>query len=323
MRKRSIYGVLVGALLAGLLLVVGSAATAGSTCGIEGVTCTESAPAPESTSAPEPKAATPPTGGTGGTGGGTGGGGTGGGGGGSTPDPDPAPKPTNPKPTNPKPTKPGNGKPGNPKPTDPKPGAKPKPKPKPAAKPKPKPRPAAKGRARTRPRSTGAAPKRSSAPRMRAPGGAPTPSNPGFFDASPGGNDPLTGVPNFTIRHFKIPLFLMPIYQAAGTEYGIRWEYLAGINEIETNYGRNLNVSTAGALGWMQFMPATWRAYGMDGDGDGRADPANSVDAVFSAARYLRASGSPYDLRRALFAYNHAGWYVDQVIALARRYRLS
>ena len=53
-----------------------------------------------------------------------------------------------------------------------------------------------------------------------------------------------------------MPVFLLPIYQAAGIEYGMRWEYLAAINEIETDYGRNLNVSSAGAVGWMQFMPA-------------------------------------------------------------------
>ena len=64
------------------------------------------------------------------------------------------------------------------------------------------------------------------------------------------------GVPNFFIDKFRIPPFLLPIYQAAGTQYGIRWELLAAINEIETDYGRNLNVSSAGAQGWMQFMPA-------------------------------------------------------------------
>ena len=67
------------------------------------------------------------------------------------------------------------------------------------------------------------------------------------------------GVPNFFIDKFRIPPFLLPIYQAAGIQYGIRWEVLAAINEIETDYGRNLNVISAGALGWMQFMPATWK----------------------------------------------------------------
>ena len=63
------------------------------------------------------------------------------------------------------------------------------------------------------------------------------------------------GVPNFFIDRFRIPPFLLSIYQAAGIQYGIRWEVLAAINEIETDYGRNLNVSSAGAMGWMQFMP--------------------------------------------------------------------
>ncbi|MET0614854.1 MAG: lytic transglycosylase domain-containing protein, partial [Thermoleophilaceae bacterium] len=73
------------------------------------------------------------------------------------------------------------------------------------------------------------------------------------------GPSTATGVPNFIIRKFRVPPFLLSIYQAAGIEYGVRWEVLAAINEIETDYGRNLNVSSAGALGWMQFMPSTWK----------------------------------------------------------------
>ncbi len=136
---------------------------------------------------------------------------------------------------------------------------------------------------------------------------------------TPPGDDPLKkGIPNFTIRQFRIPLFLLPIYQAAGTQYGIRWEYLAAINEIETNYGRNLNVSSAGAQGWMQFMPATWKQYGVDANKDGRKDPYNPPDAIFAAARYLKAAGAPKNMRKAIFAYNHAGWYVDSVILRTR-----
>lgn len=78
--------------------------------------------------------------------------------------------------------------------------------------------------------------------------------------------------------------------------------------------------SSAGALGWTQFMPATWREWGMDADADGRASPYNSVDAIFSSARYLRASGAPGNYRRALFAYNHATWYVNDVLRRARRF---
>jgi murein DD-endopeptidase MepM/ murein hydrolase activator NlpD len=146
--------------------------------------------------------------------------------------------------------------------------------------------------------------------------GTPTPANPTFSQALPGAA-PI-GVPNFFIDKFRIPPFLLPIYQAAGIEYGVRWEVLAGINEIETDYGRNLNVSTAGALGWMQFMPATWKQYGVDANHDGKKDPYNPVDAIFAAARYLKAAGADTDVRRAIFAYNHADWYVDSVLMRAR-----
>jgi hypothetical protein len=115
-----------------------------------------------------------------------------------------------------------------------------------------------------------------------------------------------------------VPPFLLSIYQAAGIEYGVRWEVLAAINEIESDYGRNLNVSSAGAVGWMQFLPSTWRAYGVDANEDGRKDPYNPVDAIFAAARYLAAAGYERDVRAAIFAYNHADWYVDSVLLRAR-----
>src|SRR4051794_32428627 len=142
------------------------------------------------------------------------------------------------------------------------------------------------------------------ASKLRRPDGTPTPSNPGFVDALPGPST-RSGVPNFIIRKFRVPIFLLPIYQAAGIQYGVRWEILAAINEIETDYGRNLNVSTAGALGWMQFMPSTWRAWGVDANKDHKKDPYNPVDAIFAAARYLKAAGYGHDVRRAIFAYNH------------------
>jgi hypothetical protein len=101
-------------------------------------------------------------------------------------------------------------------------------------------------------------------------------------------------------------------------QYGVRWEILAAINEIETDYGRNLNISSAGAVGWMQFMPPTWDMYGVDANGDGVKDPFNPVDAIFAAARYLKAAGADSDIRRAVFAYNHADWYVDSVLMRAQ-----
>ena len=114
------------------------------------------------------------------------------------------------------------------------------------------------------------------------------------------------------------PPYLIPIYKAAGRRYHVPWRILAAINSIETNYGRDLGVSPAGAVGWMQFMPGTWLMYGVDVDGKGRPNPYDPRDAIFSAARYLAASGARHDLRRAIYAYNHAFWYVDAVIWRAR-----
>ena len=146
--------------------------------------------------------------------------------------------------------------------------------------------------------------------------GSPNAGNPTYSLSTPG--PARIGVPNFFIDKFRIPPFLLPIYQAAGIQYGVRWEVLAAINEIETDYGRNLNVSSAGAVGWMQFLPSTWRMYGVDANGDGVKDPYNPVDAVFAAARYLRAAGADTDIRQAVFAYNHADWYVDSVLLRAQ-----
>ena len=149
-------------------------------------------------------------------------------------------------------------------------------------------------------------------------GGAPTGANPTATFAS-FGPSPL-GVPNFVIDSFEIPPFLLPIYQACGTEYGIPWEVLASINKIETNFGTNMGPSTAGALGWMQFMPASWEEYGLDANGDGRKDPYNPVDAICAAAHYLKVAGGSGDLYHAIFAYNHADWYVQEVLLYARAY---
>jgi murein DD-endopeptidase MepM/ murein hydrolase activator NlpD len=110
------------------------------------------------------------------------------------------------------------------------------------------------------------------------------------------------------------PAFLIPIYQAAGRRYHIPWQILAAINAIETDYGKDLSISPAGAIGWMQFMPRTWAAFGLSVAGDSRPNPYDPGDAIFSAARYLAANGGSHDIRRALFAYNHALWYVDAVL---------
>ena len=122
-------------------------------------------------------------------------------------------------------------------------------------------------------------------------------------------------------RPQQLPLGgLAPLWREAGTAYGIPWQVLAAINEIESNFGQNVGPSSAGAVGWMQFMLETWLRWGMDGNADGVADPWNAEDAIYAASRYLAAAGGRVDIRRAVFAYNHADWYVEQVLALAARY---
>ncbi len=122
----------------------------------------------------------------------------------------------------------------------------------------------------------------------------------------------------FFVESFQIPPFLLPIYQAAGTAYGIPWQVLAAINEVETDYGRDLSVSSAGAEGWMQFLPSTWAQYGVDANGDGFEDPYNPADAIFAAARYLRAAGGDTNIRAAVYSYNHSQAYVDSVMLRAQ-----
>jgi murein DD-endopeptidase MepM/ murein hydrolase activator NlpD len=111
---------------------------------------------------------------------------------------------------------------------------------------------------------------------------------------------------------------LLALWQRAGAEYGIRWQVLAAINKVESNFGRNMGPSSAGAIGWMQFMPSTWERWGVDANADGLADPWNPEDAVTAAARYLAASGGQTDIARAIFSYNHAQWYVDEVLQLSQ-----
>jgi membrane-bound lytic murein transglycosylase B len=104
-------------------------------------------------------------------------------------------------------------------------------------------------------------------------------------------------------------------YAAAERRFGIHWTVLASINFVESAFGRVRSASEAGARGPMQFLPATWRAYGMGGDID---DPR---DAILAAANYLHRSGAPEDLDRALFAYNHSTSYVRAIHRFADRMR--
>jgi transglycosylase-like protein with SLT domain len=121
-----------------------------------------------------------------------------------------------------------------------------------------------------------------------------------------------------------IPPTYLHLYQAAATTCaGLPWTVLAAIGGVETGHGANTHVSSKGAMGPMQFLPGTFAAYAVDGNGDGIADIRNPDDAVYTAARYLclwgagRGGQALYD---AVFAYNHADWYVRRVFALANAY---
>lgn len=116
----------------------------------------------------------------------------------------------------------------------------------------------------------------------------------------------------------------LSLYQgAAKTCPGLPWTVLAAIGQVESGHGRNDSTSSAGAMGPMQFLPATFAAYAVDGDHDGKTSIMDPADAIYTAAHYLCANGagrSPGALRAAVFHYNHAVWYVDMVLKLAGMY---
>jgi len=150
-----------------------------------------------------------------------------------------------------------------------------------------------------------------------------------------------------TIYAAEIPPDLMQIFLAAQKEYGVAWNVLAALASIESSFGMNMGPSSVGAVGFMQFMPTTWSGsnnpnardsptnpvwdtdpkriaafggYGLDANGDGVADPFNSWDAVFAAARFLKANGFDSSVRQALWMYNHSEAYVNEVLAKAAAY---
>jgi membrane-bound lytic murein transglycosylase B len=138
------------------------------------------------------------------------------------------------------------------------------------------------------------------------------------FGKSPFSDQQLSRLAKMFAAADQPPAFLIPIYKQAGRKYHIPWKILAAINAVETNYGRDLAISPAGAMGWMQFMPATWLEWGVSASRRAKPNPYDPRDAIFSAARYLDAAGGRTDLRKAIFAYNHAIWYVDEVLWRAK-----
>ncbi|USK57707.1 hypothetical protein LIS82_27405 (plasmid) [Cytobacillus solani] len=144
----------------------------------------------------------------------------------------------------------------------------------------------------------------------------------------------------------EVPTEYLPYYISSGEKYGVDWPVLAAIHSTETTYSTDPDmVSSAGAIGHMQFLVLTWigysydsgngqpapdiditdpnvikrgNGYGTDADGDGKADPYNLADSIESAAKYLSKNGYAMNPARAIWHYNHAQWYVDEVLIKAK-----
>ena len=125
-----------------------------------------------------------------------------------------------------------------------------------------------------------------------------------------------------------IPPSYLALYRAAGARFGLDWTILAGIGRVECDHGRDPapactvegQFNSAGAGGPAQFLLSTWRRFGISAAGTGVPDMWNAADAIFSMANYLRACGAPAEYPQAIYGYNHAWWYVADVLAWARIY---
>lgn len=127
----------------------------------------------------------------------------------------------------------------------------------------------------------------------------------------------------------EIPPLYLSLYERAARRYGLDWTILAGIGKVECDHGRDPDpsctkegaVNSAGAGGPAQFLASTWAEYGVNADGEGSPDRWDPADAIYAMANYLRASGAPENYRKAIYAYNHAWWYVNEVEHWASLYR--
>jgi hypothetical protein len=147
---------------------------------------------------------------------------------------------------------------------------------------------------------------------------------------SPGGSSTYVSQEPSEEALADIPSNYLDAYREAGEEHGIDWAILAGIGSVESDHGRIEGGCIEGpataygtAKGPMQFIDSTWASYGVDGNGDGQRNPCDFEDAIPAAASYLVASGAPEDYYGAVYAYNHADWYMQDVLARADGYRAA
>src|SRR3954465_13222815 len=144
---------------------------------------------------------------------------------------------------------------------------------------------------------------------------------------APQGCGPTSNFTPSAVALADIPGNYLGWIRAAAPPYGLHWTVIAGIYSIEGDFGRldapgvRTGENFAGAGGPGQFLEATWARYGVDGDGDGVKNRYDAADAIPATANLLRQNGAPGDYPRAIFAYNHAGWYVNDVLSRAARYR--
>lgn len=174
-----------------------------------------------------------------------------------------------------------------------------------------------------------------------------------YIDSLPINNGSVINNNNY-VDKYTPPAEYIPIYKMAAIKYNVDWEYLAAIHSIETNFSNlSVMVSDVGAIGHSQFMPCTWvgwshptcsglgkgnistneltnlsiinryGGYGVDGNGDGIADPWNIYDAVHATANYLNKSGFSRNVYNAIFNYNRADWYVNDVINRAENIKVG
>src|SRR5262249_49724424 len=125
---------------------------------------------------------------------------------------------------------------------------------------------------------------------------------------------PASTVPNALGNPGDVPPDQFAVMRAVSAQTGIPWQVFAAIAKVESDFGRNDGPSSAGAIGYRQFLPSTWAGFGNGGN------PYDYPDVIPAMGRYLATFGAPAHLRQAIWAYNHANWYVDLVLEQARAY---